>query len=209
MRSASASAVTVVLSFALAATSYAQGTRAARTPWGDPDLQGVYSNINEQRVPMERPDRFAGRSRDSITVEELRRLAAESNAAALSRGEAAAFGGLSPLRFDLRPSRAVAGRRPDRRQDSVTDATGGAAAAGIRRHAIARPLASAADSNLWYRCISIGVPRSMMPLVDGATFRFVQSPGYVAIQYEMMHETRVVPLTGGAHVAGAVTAVHG
>lgn len=26
-----------------------------RTPWGDPDLQGVYTNSNESGIPMERP----------------------------------------------------------------------------------------------------------------------------------------------------------
>src|SRR6187431_2071999 len=32
-----------------------------RTPWGDPDLQGVYTNSNEYMTPLERPDSFAGR----------------------------------------------------------------------------------------------------------------------------------------------------
>jgi uncharacterized protein DUF3471 len=39
-----------------------------RTPWGDPDLQGVFTNEDQQRVPMERPDRFAGRTLNSITT---------------------------------------------------------------------------------------------------------------------------------------------
>jgi hypothetical protein len=101
VRSVFAEALVVVLLVVLgAAQALAQGVRA-RTPWGDPDLQGVYTNINEQRVPMDRPDRFAGRPRDSITIEELEQIAAASNAAAQARDEFA-FGG----RFDLTPSRA-------------------------------------------------------------------------------------------------------
>src|SRR5436190_12352085 len=55
-----------------------------RTPWGDPDLQGVFSNEDEALVPMERPERFAGRSLDSITPEELASWTIETIAA---RGE--------------------------------------------------------------------------------------------------------------------------
>ena len=106
MRSAFDKALAVALLVAVAAVeAFAQEVRA-RTPWGDPDLQGVYTNINEQRVPMERPDRFAGRSRESITETELRQLGAEAAASALSRAETNAFRGLSPQRFDLVPSRA-------------------------------------------------------------------------------------------------------
>jgi len=34
-------------------------------------------------------------------------------------------------------------------------------------------------------------------MTDGSAYRIVQAPGYVAIQYEIMHETRVIPLGGG------------
>ena len=33
----------------------AQGQIVPRTPWGDPDLQGTYTNSNEAGLPMERP----------------------------------------------------------------------------------------------------------------------------------------------------------
>src|SRR5438874_1293644 len=42
-----------------------------RTPWGDPDLQGSFTNINEQGTPLERPDQFAGRRLEDIQGEEL------------------------------------------------------------------------------------------------------------------------------------------
>ena len=42
-----------------------------RTPWGDPDLQGNYTNLWEAGTPFERPDQFAGRRLEDIKGEEL------------------------------------------------------------------------------------------------------------------------------------------
>ena len=39
-----------------------------------------------------------------------------------------------------------------------------------------------------------------MPAIYGNSYQIVQAPGYVAIRYEMMHETRVIPLDGRPHV---------
>jgi hypothetical protein len=179
-----------------------------RTPWGDPDLQGVYTNEDELRVPMERPARFAGRDLSSITADEMHDVARELNESRARNPESRAFGGLSPQRYDLKPSRAwlvvdpVEGRIPplmplgeQRRNEYAAR--------------LSRVPGSAEDTNLWYRCISIGVPRTMMPTPDGATYRIVQAPGYVAIQYETMHETRIVPLDGRPHIGPAITGYMG
>jgi hypothetical protein len=42
-----------------------------RTPWGDPDLQGNYTNLWEAGTPFERPDQFAGRSLEDVKGDEL------------------------------------------------------------------------------------------------------------------------------------------
>src|SRR5688572_15137025 len=52
-------------------TSYS----APRTPWGDPDLQGTYTNSNEAGTPMARPAEFAGRKPEDVTPEEMAHLA--------------------------------------------------------------------------------------------------------------------------------------
>ena len=46
------------------------------------------------------------------------------------------------------------------------------------------------------RCITRGLPGSMMPAIYGNSYQIVQGPGYVAIRYEMVHETRIIPLDG-------------
>ena len=60
------------------------------------------------------------------------------------------------------------------------------------------------DRSLYDRCITRGLPGSMMPTIYGNSFRIVQSQGLVAIQYEMIHETRVIPLDGRAHVGRGI-----
>ena len=69
--------LTLALVTTLASAMAAQSSRAyapARTPWGDPDLQGAYTNSNESLIPMERPASLTGRTLGSITPEELARL---------------------------------------------------------------------------------------------------------------------------------------
>ncbi len=179
---------------------------APRTPWGDPDLQGVYTNIEEQRVPVERPERFAGRTLESITPSELAEFARQTNTAAERRDRA--FAGLSPMRFDLAPSRPWLIVDPaDGRIPPLTPLGEGRRRAYDAR--LKQVPAAAQDSNLWYRCISIGLPRSMMPTGDGDTYRIVQSPGHVAIQYEIMHEARVIPLDRRPHVGSVLRAYLG
>jgi hypothetical protein len=50
------------------------------------------------------------------------------------------------------------------------------------------------------RCISRGVAGSILPVVYGNGLEIVQSPGYVAIRYEMVHDVRIVPTDGRAHL---------
>ena len=49
----------------------AQSSAIPRTPWGDPDLQGIYTNSDESGIPMERPAEFAGRRLDEVKPADL------------------------------------------------------------------------------------------------------------------------------------------
>src|SRR4029077_16078421 len=57
------------------------------------------------------------------------------------------------------------------------------------------------DFSLYDRCITRGLPGSMLPAIYGDSYHIVQGPGFVAIRYEMIHETRVTPLDRRAHVS--------
>jgi hypothetical protein len=54
------------------------------------------------------------------------------------------------------------------------------------------------------QCISRGIPGSMMPAIYGNSYEIIQSPGWVAIRYEMIHETRLIPLDSRPHVKSRI-----
>src|SRR5687768_17493256 len=177
-----------------------------RTPWGHPDLQGIYSNDDETGTPMARPPQFAGRTLESITPAELAAEVKRRNDqfnAGVSGTEFA--GGLRPPAhlifdtFDRKNKRAWLivdppdGQIPPRVQ-------GQAGGRGGRRGGVSTnanpngPFNSWLDMGLYDRCITRGIPASMMPAGYGSRYDITQSPDSVSIRYEMIHETRVIPL---------------
>jgi len=66
------------------------------------------------------------------------------------------------------------------------------------------PFNGPADFTLYDRCITRGLPGSMLPHVRGNSYQIVQSPGFVAIRYELIHEARVIPLDSRPHLNPAV-----
>jgi hypothetical protein len=60
------------------------------------------------------------------------------------------------------------------------------------------------DRSMYDRCITRGLPGSMMPAIYGNAYEIVQAPDYVAIRYEMIHETRIIPLDDRPHVSSAI-----
>ena len=60
------------------------------------------------------------------------------------------------------------------------------------------------DFRLYDRCITRGFPGSMLPGACGNSFQIMQGPGFVAIRYEMIHETRVIPLDRRPHTGTGI-----
>ena len=184
----------------------------SRTPWGHPDLQGVYSNDAETGTPFERPAEFEGRRIEDITPEEMRAINQGRNERFNDQVGGDEFaGGLRPpthLIFDTferansRPWLVI--DPPDGRVPPMT------AEAQARARRPQRGVSSNAnpfgpfngpeDLGLYDRCITRGLPSSMMPAGYGSNYEIVQSPTHVAIVYEMVHETRVIPIDGTPHV---------
>ena len=61
------------------------------------------------------------------------------------------------------------------------------------------------DFDTWDRCISRGLLPSMLPAQYSNGIQIHQSPGFVVIRNEMIHEARVIPLDGRAHLGAAIT----
>jgi hypothetical protein len=201
---------------ALLAAVAASAQTVARTPWGDPDLQGSYTNKYEQGTPFERPDEFQGRRIEDIPARELADILKERQdevllRTALAGGDPAGnLGG--PLhwqdQFDIQK-----GSRPwfvvDPTDGKIPPTTPEARTRAAARQAARRGRGSAdswIDRSLYDRCITRGLPGSMMPAIYGNSYEIIQAPGYVAIRYEMVNEVRIVPLDGRPHVNVAVRA---
>jgi hypothetical protein len=194
-----------------AASLGAQSSAIPRTPWGDPDIQGTYTNSSESGIPMERPVEFAGRKLEDVKPEELAKLiqqraARQEKVAETIGGSAENDTGAGPPHwyenYNATNSRAwMIQDAPDYKIPATTDDAKKRAAAvrAARRGGDGYntgPFDSPEDLTLYVRCITRGVPGSMMPAIYGNSYEIVQGPGVVAIRYEMVHETRVIPLDG-------------
>ena len=89
----------------------------------------------------------------------------------------------------------------------MTEAAKAAVAANAARRG--QPPASWEDLTMYDRCITRGVAGSIFPVIYGNGTQLIQSPGLVAIRYEMIHETRIVPLDGRPHASAKLRSYMG
>jgi hypothetical protein len=178
---------------------------APRTPWGDPDIQGGWTNVSENGIPMEKPNNLGEKVLEEIEDAELADLIRERNerAAANAAGIGGRETGAGPTHwyehYDVKNSRAwMISDPPDGRIPPLTAAAAARQPAGRGRGAGGFGEGGRADSwldrSLYDRCITRGFPGSMTPAIYGNAYDITQAPGVVAIRYEMIHETRIIPL---------------
>jgi hypothetical protein len=198
-----------------AAAGAAEPWKTPRTSWGDPDLHGIYSNDDETGTPMERPAQFAGKRQEDLTPEEFAKLVKDRNEAFVKGVEGTEFaGGLRPPAhlifdtFERKNRRAwLVVDPPDGRIPALTEEARKRprAPGGVSTNANPNgPFNSWLDMGLYDRCITRGIPASMMPAGYGSYYEIVQSPDSVAIRYEMIHETRVVPFDNHPRVSSSI-----
>ena len=153
-----------------------------RTPDGQPDIQGVWTNYDntpfETFDPSDTPHIYAGYPSGKST---------------------------GPNAFPVDAS----GRQLTRRRSLVTNPPNGRVpvqkwAEAKRDHDLARVNDSWEYQTPWERCITRGVPGGMFPAAYNAGYRILQTPGYVVILYEMIHEARIVPLDSRPHFPSQV-----
>jgi hypothetical protein len=208
----------VAVGISVLAAAPAKTWTPPKTPWGDPDLQGNYTNKYETSTPFERPAQFEGRRLEDVTAQELADAVKKRQQETLDRapflggdpegriGNSAEFRDIYEITKGSRPWFVI--DPPDGKIPPLTPD-------GRRRLAAARRLVNGNDGpdglpsgpedlNLWNRCITRGLPGSMIPGVYGNSYRIVQGPGWVGIIYEMVHEARVIRLDGPPHVGKAI-----
>jgi hypothetical protein len=201
-------AVVLIATFAVARAASAQSYTPPRTSWGDPDLQGVFANDNEYATPLERPAEFEGQTLADITPEqfaEIRRHAQEKMVAALAPGPRGPDSWwLENLDLTKRSQPWLIVDPPDGKIPALTAEAQRRAGGRVRSSFVGGPFDGPQDFNPLERCISRGLPGSMIPVMYGNVYQIVQSPGYVVITYEIVHEARVIPLDGRPHVGAAI-----
>src|SRR5687767_6091344 len=70
---------------AFVAARMSKGFTPPKTPWGDPDIQGVFTSKDEANTPFERPDQWAGKRMEDITPKEFAEAIAERQQLAVER----------------------------------------------------------------------------------------------------------------------------
>ena len=166
-----------------------------KTAWGDPDLQGTWPISHLMATPLERPEKYG--NREQFTPEELAEVRKASDAQNQRYKE-------EETQHKLGMGHWVEDTEVPVQTSLIVDPPNG-------RLPAQTPLGkdmtskmgsdwnrevfdSVADFDTWNRCVTRGLPEGMFPNPYNNGIQIVQTPGYVAINMEMIHEARVVPL---------------
>jgi hypothetical protein len=198
------------------------------TPYGQPDLRGLWEN--KSATPLERPKELAGKP--FLTDQEVAELKKRAARIFDVNGNSDFAGGdnfflallANPERY-TNPNvtgsvTAMVERSFDNRTSLIADPADGkippltpegrqrVAATPAPNAAPRHPAAGPEDLPNALRCITYGMPRLGVTNLNAAGplgyYQIVQSPGYVAISLEAIHETRIIPLDGHPHLPASV-----
>jgi len=177
--------------------------RAPRFSWGDPVLEGTFTSRDMGGIPMERPEQYG--NRELLTPEEFRERAT---------GGPTGFSALvtqqdneDRLQLSALDSTEVGSRtfgytsyiiEPENGRTPALTEEGQRRQEAMRARSSNGPYYTTEDFSYYDRCISRGVTGSILPSLYGDAMRIIQSPTEVAISYEMLHDTRIIPLDGRA-----------
>ncbi len=176
------------------------------TAWGDPDLQGQWNS--QTSTPLQRPLEGALAGRPTLTAEEAETIESGNRES-----------------FDLPPRPGSVGNynafwrdigTPLSRTSLIVDPPGGRIPTlspegeqRIERERVVRSTRGPAtspdtytDLSPWTRCVSRGW--NGIGSWYSSNYQIFQSPGYVVVFQELIHEARIIPLDGRPHLPGAV-----
>jgi hypothetical protein len=200
----------VITAFGGKAVNY----KAPRTPWGDPDLQGVWSSDDMENIPMAAGGGRGGAGRGApqaapgqvppLYLDEAALAARKTQVdnAAKQRDTNAE----SSFRFDYArrvfPQTRLIVDPPDGRLPAIK--------VNQQERQMPRgtygpgPLNSWEDFSLYERCITRGIAGSILRVIYGNGNRIVQAPGVVALSYEMLPDTRIFYTDGRPHIGASI-----
>jgi hypothetical protein len=177
----------------------AQGSAVQRTPWGHPDLEGLWTNAT--LTPFQRPAELGTKAfyePDEVAAIEQDRRAQTNADRELPPGQVGSYNDF----FFERGSGIVATRRTSLIIDPPDGLIPALTPEAERKvetraeYAVLHPADTPADRWLTERCILFGGAVPMFPEPYNNNYKIVQTPDHVTILVELNHETRVIPLDG-------------
>src|SRR5215470_4945957 len=179
--------------------------KVPKTPWGEPNLQGIFNANDLQGIPMQRAQTVGTRYR--LNDEEFKQRATQRDTLVAQDND---------FSFSLERGRGVSHVSsyvidpPDGRIPALTPAAQAAATArqqaqtGRRSQLNGVEADWTTDRSNYDRCISTGVLNSITPKIYNSGSRIVQGPGWLAFSNEMIHETRVIPTDGRRQLSSKI-----
>jgi hypothetical protein len=198
-----------------------------KTAWGDPDLQGTWPISYVGSVPLERCVSLGGGggrgaadappcdlNKAFLTKEEYQQRL-KSAAGRVDRYADAIKEGDLGRAFQAGITDPTV---PQRQTSLIVDPPNGRlpemTAEGKRLSALMRSswalpgetpvFESNLDFDTWDRCITRGMPSSMFPFRYNNGVQIIQSPGYVVLNMEMIHDARIIPMTNQPAPSAAI-----
>jgi hypothetical protein len=191
--------------------------QAPKTPWGDPDLQGIWHSSGA--TPMERPDEFQGR--ETLTAEEVSEIRATTEARneelLLADAQRTQAGGNIGAYNNFWMERGARSNRtsmlvdpPDGRFPALTAVGEHASMTRLKTPGGVDLDDTYEDRHIWERCVTRGgMPNAMFPRSYNNNMQVFQAPGVVVMLLEQVHELRVVPLDDRPQVSENITQWNG
>ena len=181
--------------------------KAKTTPWGEPDFRGGWpiDHLNG-RTPLQRDPKHGNRvfltdeefaERDAAVDQLAKRYENEDESGRMGIGHWAEVAAANRrTSWIVSPAN---GRLPEFTPEGqrLSDAMRSTWRRG-------QPFDWVTDFDSWDRCITRGLPASMFPFMYNNGMRIFQSPGVVALQMEMVHETRIIPTDGRPGIPSAI-----
>jgi hypothetical protein len=178
--------------------TYPDGSPHAVTDWGDPDLQGTWPIMHLFSTRLERDPKYGDRR--ELTDEEWaaarevlqrrdERYQTEIQGNKMGMGHWAE----TTTRTEAARLTSLISYPRDGQFPALT-ARGEELAPSFRSDDTQQVFDSPLDFDAWDRCITRGLPSSMLPYNYNNGVQIHQAPGYVVISHEMIHESRVVPI---------------
>jgi hypothetical protein len=186
-----------------AARSGEGGWTAPRTAWGDPDIQGQWNS--QTSTPLERPQSGPLANRETISEEEaetFEQTERQSFDQAPRQGDPGTYNAFWRDEGKALTRTSLITDPPDGRIPPYTPDAEKRLAAERAERSKRGPADTYADLSLWTRCISRGW--NGIGSWYSSNYQIFQSPGYVIVFQELIHEPRIIPLDGRPHLPGGV-----